>query len=655
MVAWAPCSWCWPRSACLVAAYLTVGRWLARSVFRLDDGRRTPAHDLSDGRDYVPTRRAVVFGHHFTSIAGTGPIVGPAIAVMWGWLPGLLWVVFGSIFVGAVHDFGSLVLSLRRRGRTIGDAAGDLLGPRVRLLFLSILILGLWIVLAVFGLVIAAVLRAYPASIFPVLVQIPLAALIGVTIHRAGAPILPWSIAALALMYASVVFGDVGPLHAFNEALAAQPMWVWTAGLLVYAYAASVLPVWALLQPRDYINALQLITTLALLGAGLVGAALFGGAPLGAGAERPALEIVAPVIDWQPAGAPPLLPILFVTIACGACSGFHCLVASGTTSKQLTRESDARAVGYGSMLTEALLATLVIAACAAGIGLGIQWSPPPYAFVTPAPGFDPAPVVGAAAFEQQYASWGSANSLGAKVGAFVEGGSNLVAAIGVPRGVAVALIAVMVAAFAATTMDTACRLQRYVVQELSRTFLPREPGRTASPANPFRWLATRHGATAFAVVSAFLLAMTPRELNPFATAPELGPLASVADWLRETIVDGGSGGLLLWPLFGATNQLLAGFAFVAIGAWLVSTGRPWRFLIPPGALMLLVPGAALTWQAFIGNEANRSWLERGEWLLVGVGGLTLALEAWLLVEVWLRWRGRGGASGGGEGGGVVEP
>ena len=374
--------------ACLLLAYLTYARWLSRRVFALRDDAITPATEFEDDADYVPTKKSIIFGHHFTSIAGTGPIVGPAIAVMWGWLPAILWVVLGSIFVGAVHDLGSLVVSLRNKGRSIGDIAGDLLGPRARFIFLLILIMGLWIVLAIFGLVVAAVLSQYPSAIFPVVIQIPIALAIGLLIHRKGRSIVLPSIVALSIMYASVVWGDVGILHEFNTAMAALPTWAWVAGLLLYAYVASVLPVWTLLQPRDYINALQLITSLGVLVVGLLVASTLGGAPddtpvidtastnvaahevepLPGG--RPELNIVAPMIDWQPIGAPPMLPVLFITIACGACSGFHCLVGSGTTSKQISKETDATAVGYGSMVTEGFLATLVIVACVAGLGLG---------------------------------------------------------------------------------------------------------------------------------------------------------------------------------------------------------------------------------------------------------------------------------------------
>jgi len=263
----------------LLIAYFTYGRWVAGRVFQLREDTPTPATVLCDNNDYCPTPKSIVFGHHFTSIAGTGPIVGPAIAVMWGWLPAILWVLFGSIFIGAVHDLGALVVSLRNKGRSVGDIAGDLLGPRVRLIFLAVLVLAIWIVLAIFGLVVASVLRQYPGAIFPVLVQIPLAVLIGVFVHRHGKSIIGPSIVALMVMYASVIWGDVGPLGAFNSALAQAPMWAWVVGLLAYAYVASVLPVWSLLQPRDYINSLQLISSMGLLLAGLVVAATLGGAP----------------------------------------------------------------------------------------------------------------------------------------------------------------------------------------------------------------------------------------------------------------------------------------------------------------------------------------------------------------------------------------
>ncbi len=749
----------------LLVAYFTYGRWVAKRVFTLREDSPTPAVVYEDGRDYCPTKKSIVFGHHFTSIAGTGPIVGPAIAVMWGWVPAVIWVLVGGIFIGAVHDLGSLVVSLRNKGRTVGDIAGDLLGPRVRLIFLLVLAMGLWIVLAIFGLVIASVLRQFPAAIFPVMFQIPLAIVIGFMVHRKGGSIGLVSIVALALMYASVVFGDasfgptIGGLHDFNQWLAAQPLWAWTAALLVYCYIASVLPVWLLLQPRDYINALQLISALALIVAGLVAAAIFGGkleiAP--GEIERIPLEIVAPAVNWQPAGAPPIIPLLFITIACGAISGFHCLVSSGTTSKQLKKETDALPVGYGSMLTESFLAILVIIACVAGLGLGmtkpfvatgymvgdgvfgsrrhdistqtfpvgqsqyllimataraadsgdptpgtssdsfwfhseLESSPGAFSkarevqvpqFASELAAGEPVHVeygtlrvsmadgstslTGRLAFLKQYESWGAAGGLAATVGAFVTGAANLVKALGVPEGMAIALMGVLVASFAGTTMDTACRLNRYVVQELARTFLPRRGAlgcvacgydlsgvidgkrveahaeavaivrcpecgaehpehevyhhdatdrawHAASALNPFKWLATVHGATLFAVVAAAILAAIP---------------AQGQAW---TLANAGKGGMILWPLFGATNQLLGGLAFIVIVAWLRVKRKPTWMIWPAAVFMLIVPAWAMIWQAFVGNADSPSWWSAKQWALVGVAVVVLVLEGALVLE-----------------------
>ena len=348
-----------------IIAYNTYGKWLSNKIFKLDPDAPVPSVQLNDDKDYVPTGKTVVFGHHFTSIAGTGPIVGPAIAVMWGWLPALLWVLFGSILIGAVHDFGALVVSMRNRGQTVGDIAGRVLNPRVRLLFLFVLFMALTIVLAIFGLVIAAVFKAYPASIFPCLVQIPIAMVIGTLLHRKGMNLVVPSLAALAVMYLTVIFGDVGFLGSFNATLASWSIFTWVLVLLVYSAIASVIPVWMLLQPRDYTNSMQLLTCIALIMLGLGAAAFAGGAPPVEGAERPELAISAPLIQQDPLGAPFIFPFLFITIACGAISGFHCLVSSGTSSKQIKCETDAQFIGYGSMLTEGFLATLVILACVA--------------------------------------------------------------------------------------------------------------------------------------------------------------------------------------------------------------------------------------------------------------------------------------------------
>ncbi len=578
-----------------LVAYHTYGKWLARKIFRLDPEAAVPSVALADDSDFVPTSKGIVFGHHFTSIAGTGPIVGPAIAVLWGWLPALLWVLFGSILVGAVHDFGALIVSMRNRGQTVGDIAGRLLNPRVRLLFLLILFMALTIVLAIFGLVIAVVFQQYPASIFPCLVQIPIAVGIGVWLHRKGVNLLVPSVLALGVMYLSVYFGDVGLLRSFNETLAEMSRLQWVIALLVYSYVASVLPVWSLLQPRDFINSLQLISALGLIVIGLVAAALLGGAPISEGGAKPALEIVAPMVDIEPSGAPLLIPFLFITIACGAISGFHCLVSSGTSSKQLKNEADAQFVGYGSMLTEGFLAVLVILACVAGLGLGI-----PEIVAGEATGNT---LLGQAAWEARYSSWGAAGGLAAKVGAFVDGAANFIAALGIAPAFAIALMGVLVASFAATTLDTACRLQRYVVQELAATF-------------SFRPLMNKHGATIFAIAIAIAMAAIP-------SAPGGTP---------------GTGGLILWPLFGATNQLLGGLAFLVIAFWMWRRKLPVWFVVVPTIFMLVLPAWVMLYQIFVkavGSE--QSWLASGNYLLAGIGLATLAMEAWMVVEAIRAW------------------
>lgn len=577
-----------------IVAYHTYGRWLGRKIFKLSADWVCPSHRLNDGNDYVPTPKSVVFGHHFTSIAGTGPIVGPAIAIMWGWLPALLWVVFGSIFIGAVHDLGSLVVSLRNNGQTVGDIAGRLINRRVRLLFLVILFMALTIVLAIFGLVIASGFRQFPAAIFPCTVQIPIAMAVGYLLHRKGVGLLVPSLVTLAVMYLTVIYGDVGFLHAINTTMAGWSSWTWVVLLLVYSYIASVLPVWSLLQPRDYINALQLVSVLGLLVLGLIVAAFAGGAPLPDG-TRPALALAAPMINFNPVGAPAMIPFLFITIACGAISGFHCLVSSGTSSKQLKSELDARFVGYGSMLTEGFLAVLVIIACAAGVGLGLTQA-------------DGSVLVGNEAWLSRYSVWSS--RLGPLVAAFVDGSANMLKTLGLPGGVATALMGVFVASFAGTTLDSACRLQRYVIQELASTLKPRAEG----GSDPLAWFRNKHGATLLATVSAAFIAAIP--------PPGLG-------W---SVANAGQGGLILWPLFGATNQLLGGLSFLVITFYLWRRQTPIWFLVPPMIFMLIMPMWAMIWQVFVGDAGNPSWLGQGNWLLVGIALFTVALEIWMIVE-----------------------
>ena len=586
-----------------IIAYHTYGKFLARKIFKLDPGARVPSVEMADGNDYVPTRKGVIFGHHFTSIAGTGPIVGPALAVIWGWLPALLWVLFGSILIGAVHDFGALVVSIRNRGQTVGDIAGRVLSQRTRVLFLSVLFLALTIVLAIFGLVIAAVLKQYPSAILPCLVQIPIAVAIGTYLHRRGVNLVIPSLLALGIMYLTVAFGNIGFLATLNESLASLPVIAWVGVLLVYSYIASVLPVWTLLQPRDFINSLQLISTLGLIVAGLVIAACIGGAPPTPDGDRQTLEIVAPALRIAPEGAPSIFPFLFITIACGAISGFHCLVSSGTSSKQVKSEADALFVGYGSMITEGFLAVLVILACVAGLGMGAQ--------------SDGSMLYGSAAYDARYGSWSAAGSLSAKIGAFVEGSANFLVVLGMKAPFAIALMGVFVASFAATTLDTACRLQRYVVQELASTFTSSRKTSSSFLRRPITILSNKHGATVFAILLAGSLAALPPPLVPW------------------TLQSAGKGGLILWPLFGATNQLLAGLAFLVITFWLWRRSLPVWFIIPPAIVMLILPGIAMTIKVY-------EFFQNSQFLLAILGLATIALQIWIIMEAKIAWpRARG--------------
>lgn len=584
-------------SLAYLLAYNIYGRWLARCIFRLRNDRPCPSKQLYDGIDYVPTPKEVVFGHHFSSIAGTGPIVGPAIAVFWGWLPALLWVVVGAIFIGAVHDLGSLVVSLRHRGQTIGDVAGRLLNKRIRLAFLLVLLLLLTTVLAVFALVIASVFRQFPAAIFPWFVQIPLAIAVGLWLHQGRGRLFVLSAMVLALMYVSVFYGDREPLRQFNQYLANMPVIVWAVFLLVYSFVASVLPVWLLLQPRDYINGLQLTSALGLIALGVAISCIFGWP--GPDGMRHAVDFVGPAVQWRVAGAPDIIPFLFITVACGAVSGFHCLVSSGTSSKQLEKETDAQFVGYGAMLLEGFLATLVILACTAGLGLGYK-------------GTDGRWISGEEAWAARYISWAAADALAAKISAFVIGAGNFLRSLGIPQQTSVGLMGVLVASFAATTMDTACRLERYVIEELVRVSEWRAA--RGMMRRLVELVGSRYGAALIAVVFAAALASVPPPGE---------------QW---SIASAGKGGLLLWPLFGATNQLLGGLAFLVIFSYLWRRRRPVFFLILPAIWMLIIPFWAMFVQVFIGSGAQPGWLAEGRWLLVLLGIAAMVLEVWMVVE-----------------------
>ncbi len=542
-------------------AYHTYGKFLAKAVFKINPEARCPSAALEDGTDYVPTERSVLFGHHFTSIAGLGPIVGPAIAIIWGWLPAVLWVFFGSIFMGAVHDFGSLMVSLRHQGRSVGDLAAGLINSRVRALFLLIIFFELLLVIAVFALIIGILFNLYPAAVLPVWAEVPIAVYLGHLIYRKQANHNLWSTIAVVVMYITVIIGSYLPVQ-MPSLFGMNPVVIWVLIMLLYAAAASILPVTALLQPRDYINAHQLFIAMLLL---LIGVAV----------ARPVF--VAPVVNLHPQGAPPILPFLFIIVACGAISGFHSLVSSGTSAKQCRTEKDALFIGYGSMLTEAALSTLVIVAVGAAVGLGLPDSTGKL-------------LTGSAAFTSHYASWAGAAGLAAKLKVFVTGSANLMTSCGIPQQVALTIMGVFLVSFAATTLDSATRIQRYVVSELAQAY--------KVPA-----LAGPYSATGIAVCSAALLAFHKG--------------IALADVQR--------GALSLWPLFGTVNQLMAAMALLVVTVFLARRKAPLWVTAVPLLFMLLITGWAMLYNL-------HDFLHKANWMLFGIGTAVFLLEIWMVVE-----------------------
>ena len=551
--------------AAFALAYRFYGEFIARRIFRSRKDNPVPSEELRDDIDYVPTNKEVLFGHHFASIAGTGPIVGPAIAVIWGWVPALIWIIVGSIFAGAVHDYAALMMSTRKKGVSIGELSRDVINPRVRTLFLFVILFALWIVVAIFGMVIAVIFKMYPQAVFPVWIQIPIAVSVGWLAYRKGWNITVMSIIAVLLMYASVFIGVNMPLS-MPGFWGLTPMAVWIIILFIYAYIASVLPVWTLLQPRDYVNSHQLIVGIVLIVLGVLFA-------------NPA--VVAPAVQLAPEGAPPIMPFLFITIACGAISGFHSLVSSGTSSKQLKNEEDIHFIAYGGMLTEGLVGVLVIIAVAAGIGMFVKT--------------DSGQVLsGVAAWQHHYSSWEAAQGLTAKVAAFVNGSANMLTALRIPLKYGQALVGVLIASFAGTTLDTATRIQRYVVTELATDYR-------------IRPLQKRYPATALVVLAAAALAFSEGS---------------------------GMGALLLWPLFGVSNQLLAGLVLLVASIYIIKEEKTnvWPTVIPMIFMMI-----TSSWAMVVGLL---HFFKTSSHLRFVIGSVLFLLEIWMVVEAVLYLRKR---------------
>lgn len=505
-----------------VLAYRFYGGWIAAKL-GLDDRRAVPSEYLFDGMDYVPARTAVLFGHHFSSIAGAGPIVGPVLAgLFFGWGPVVLWIVLGSILVGGVHDFGSMVASIRHKARSVAELARDYMSPVAFRLFLAFIWLTMVYIIVVFvDLTATSFLDARDAAgretaqgtgvAVAAGLFLILAIVLGVLNARTRVPIWASTLVLVPLLFGAVAFAST--IHSdgsYIPAFFADPKHFWIWILLAYALVASVTPVWILLQPRDYLSSFLLYAT--VLGGGL--GILVGSAQGGLQVTWPAVVSPSDPVFQEVARLGPLFPVLFVTVACGACSGFHSIVSSGTTAKQLRCETDARRIGYGGMLVEGVVALIALATV-----MGLT--------------FD------AATLRRD------------PVGLYSMGIGRFMNAWGLPLRLGTMLGLLALSTFLLTTLDTCTRLARYVLQE----FLGWD---NRIPRN--RWLATLLTLVLPAIL-VFLTYTTPTGQR-------------IPVWRA------------VWPVFGATNQLLAGLALLAVTVWLKRTGRPWLFVGLPMVFMV---------------------------------------------------------------------
>lgn len=419
-------------------AYRVYGNFLDKLV-EVDESSKTPAHAMTDGVDYVPAKAPVLLGHHFASIAGAGPITGPIAAIVFGWLPCFLWIVLGSIFVGGVHDYFGLLTSSRHKGKSVGEIIGQYVGKQARTWFLLFAWLTLVLVVAVFAILTAQAFAANASVATTSILMIFIAIAMGFALYRANMSLPLVTLIGIVLLFVAIWMGLNHPFLYFNQV-------TWTWFLIVYIFLASTLPVWMLLQPRDYLSSFLLYAALA---GGVVGVFIV----------RPVL--VYPTFTSFKTGVGFLFPMLFVTIACGAVSGFHSMVASGTTAKQLDNEKDARLVGYGAMLIEGVLAVISLGAAAIltqeGMSAGLV-------------------------------EWGGA------VGVFAHGLSKFMAGFGIPEQTGVVFGSLTVSAFLITSLDTATRLGRYCFEELTAESMPS--------------ISNRHTGTIITVVAGGALAMS---------------------------------------------------------------------------------------------------------------------------------------------------
>ena len=541
-------------------AYRFYGQMIQRKL-GLSDRHSVPSEYMYDATDYVPAKTPVLFGHHFSSIAGAGPIVGPILAgLFFGWAPAVIWIVLGSIFIGGVHDFGAMVASIRHKARSVAELAKDYMTPLSFRLFLAFIWLTMVYVIVVFidltavsfidaadtsGVETAQGTGVAVASGIFILLAIGL----GIVNTRTKMPV--WASTLIfvpALLIAIALCSQIHSDGSYIPAFFSEPKQMWLVLLLLYCLVASVTPVWILLQPRDYLSSFLLYITVLGGGLGIVVGSLSGGIAV----TWPAfVDPGNPVFD-EIAHLGPLFPILFITVACGACSGFHSIVASGTTSKQIKCETDARRIGYGGMLVEGVVAIIAL-----GTIMGL--------------------------------TFGADALRGDPVGLYSAGIGRFFNAFGIPLRLGTMLGLLALSTFLLTTLDTCTRLARYILQE----FLGWD-----NAVAKYRWVATGI-SLALPAVMAFLTYTTPS-----------GQVIPV--WRA------------IWPIFGATNQLLAGLALLAVTIWLKRTGRKWGFV---GVPMVFMVAMTLTATVMLITSSTTAVPVRTIAAVLFLLGITLVVEA----------------------------
>lgn len=559
----------------LLLGYHLYGGFVERRLVVRDDKRPTPAVSQRDRVDYEPANPVMLFGHHFSSIAGVAPIVGPILGMtLFGWAPVLVWIGLGSVFIGGMHDYLALAASIRNRGLSLAEVAGRVVSPRASRVFAVFLWLALVLVIAVFVSAGAKALMSPDLGakmVFPTMMVIPIAMVFGLALRKRLAPFWLSTFAAVSLALFCIYVGNSYLPLALPDSIAlggqvyeltqrAQEV-IWFAILMLYCMAASVLPVWLLLQPRDYISVFKLFLGLLLGYLGVLIAAPAMTAPMWLG----------PVSKQGP-----LWPMLFVIVACGAVSGFHSVVASGTTSKQLAREGQGRIITFGAMILEAIMAVLTVCL----VGGGLLWT-------------------ASARGHELYALDIIAGGGGGPLAAFAKAFGEIVGNRALPflgAGLAGLFGMVMLKTFTLTTLDTCTRLARFVVTEQFGQIAPIFHNRLL--------------ATLITIVPAFILLYT-------------------GAWN------------IIWPVFGAANQLIAALALMVIGTYLLGCRRPSLYAIVPGFFMLATTLGALVLQVIkcVTHVNPETGALEPQWALLVFAVVLILLAVSVTAEVWHRTKG----------------